>query len=158
MLFSYNPVTEEWQPLARMQVARCQMGVAILDRYLYVVGGNSSSQAVLSSVERYSFDDNTWTTVCAMSVPRAIPAVAAADGLLYVAGGDQVITSQMVCYSQHEYSGLMLCFFCKKPCEATFYRAQVTISAVECYDPLTDTWKNCPDLPVSRSEAGAVVV
>lgn len=94
-----------------MQVARCQMGVAILDRYLYVVGGNSSSQAVLSSVERYSFDDNTWTTVCAMSVPRAIPAVAAADGLLYVAGGDQVITSQMVCYSQHEYSGLMLCFF-----------------------------------------------
>lgn len=110
MLFSYNPVTEEWQPLARMQVARCQMGVAILDRYLYVVGGNSSSQAVLSSVERYSFDDNTWTTVCAMSVPRAIPAVAAADGLLYVAGGDQVITSQMVCYSQHEYSGLMLFF------------------------------------------------
>ncbi|XP_073824139.1 actin-binding protein IPP [Musca autumnalis] len=132
-LVSYNPVTKEWQPLARMQVARCQMGVAILDRYLYVVGGNSSSQAVLSSVERYSFDDNTWSTVCAMSVPRAIPAVAAADGLLYVAGGDQ-------------------------PCEATFYRAQVTISAVECYDPLTDTWKNCPDLPVSRSEAGAVVV
>lgn len=73
-----------------MQVARCQMGVAILDRYLYVVGGNSDSQAVLSSVERYSFDDNTWSTVCAMSVPRAIPAVAAADGLLYVAGGDQV--------------------------------------------------------------------
>ncbi|XP_005191224.1 actin-binding protein IPP [Musca domestica] len=132
-LVSYNPVTKEWQPLARMQVARCQMGVAILDRYLYVVGGNSSSQAVLSSVERYSFDDNTWSTVCAMSVPRAIPAVAAADGLLYVAGGDQ-------------------------PCEAAFYRAQVTISAVECYDPLTDTWKNCPDLPVSRSEAGAVVV
>ncbi|XP_061387651.1 actin-binding protein IPP [Musca vetustissima] len=132
-LVSYNPVTKEWQPLARMQVARCQMGVAILDRYLYVVGGNSSPQAVLSSVERYSFDDNTWSTVCAMSVPRAIPAVAAADGLLYVAGGDQ-------------------------PCEATFYRAQVTISAVECYDPLTDTWKNCPDLPLSRSEAGAVVV
>lgn len=132
-LVSYNPFTQEWQPLARMQVARCQMGVAILDRYLYVVGGNSSSQAVLSSVERYSFDDNTWSTVCAMSVPRAIPAVAAADGLLYVAGGDQ-------------------------PSEATFYRAQVTISAVECYDPLTDTWKNCPDLPVSRSEAGAVVV
>lgn len=108
MLFSYNPVTEEWQPLARMQVARCQMGVAILDRYLYVVGGNSSSQAVLSSVERYSFDDNTWTTVCAMSVPRAIPAVAAADGLLYVAGGDQVITSQMFYYSQINFMFFLL--------------------------------------------------
>ncbi|XP_037959722.1 actin-binding protein IPP [Teleopsis dalmanni] len=133
-LISYNPVTEEWQPLARMQTARCQMGVAILDRFLYVVGGNSSAQDVLSSVERYSFDENKWSTVCSMSVPRAIPAVAAADGLLYVAGGDQ-------------------------PCEeVNFYRAHITISAVECYDPLSDTWKNCPDLPMSRSEAGAVVV
>lgn len=132
-LISYNPVTREWTPLARMQMARCQMGVAILDRYLYVVGGNSSHQDVLSSVERYSFDEDKWVTVSPMSVSRAIPAVAAADGLLYVAGGDQ-------------------------PCEVNFYRAQVTISAVECYDPLSDTWKNCPDLPTSRSEAGAVVV
>uniref|UniRef100_D3TND1 Kelch-like protein diablo n=1 Tax=Glossina morsitans morsitans TaxID=37546 RepID=D3TND1_GLOMM len=132
-LVSYNPVTQEWECLARMQVPRCQMGVAVLDRYLYVVGGNSSSQGVLSSVERYSFDENKWSSVYPMSIPRAIPAVAAADGLLYVAGGEQ-------------------------PCEATFYRAQITISAVECYDPLTDNWKSCPDLPVSRSEAGAVVV
>ncbi|XP_060661469.1 actin-binding protein IPP isoform X2 [Drosophila nasuta] len=132
-LISYNPVTKEWTQLARMQTARCQMGVAVLDRYLYVVGGSSISQDILSSVERYNFDDDKWSTVCALNVPRAIPAVAAADGLLYVAGGGQ-------------------------PCEVNFYRAQVTISAVECYDPLSDTWKNCPDLPVSRSEAGAVVV
>ncbi|KAH8381180.1 actin-binding protein IPP [Drosophila serrata] len=132
-LISYNPVTKEWTELARMQTARCQMGVAVLDRYLYVVGGSSISQDILSSVERYSFDEDKWSTVCALNVPRAIPAVAAADGLLYVAGGDQ-------------------------PCEVNFYRAQVTINAVECYDPLSDTWKNCPDLPVSRSEAGAVVV
>lgn len=73
-----------------MQTARCQMGVAVLDRYLYVVGGSSISQDILSSVERYNFDDDKWSTVCALNVPRAIPAVAAADGLLYVAGGDQV--------------------------------------------------------------------
>ncbi|XP_068150362.1 actin-binding protein IPP [Drosophila tropicalis] len=132
-LISYNPVTKEWTQLARMQTARCQMGVAVLDRYLYVVGGSSITQDILSSVERYSFDEDKWSTVCALNTPRAIPAVAAADGLLYVAGGDQ-------------------------PCEVNFYRAQVTINAVECYDPLSDTWKNCPDLPVSRSEAGAVVV
>lgn len=73
-----------------MQTARCQMGVAILDRHLYVVGGNDSAQEVLGSVERYSFDDDKWECVCCMSVPRAIPAVAAADGLVYAAGGDQV--------------------------------------------------------------------
>lgn len=63
----------------------------------------------------------------------SITAVASADGLLYVAGGDQT-------------------------CEVNFYRAQITISSVEVYDPLTDTWRSCIDLPVSRSEAGAVVL
>lgn len=88
--FSYNPITKEWRSLEPMQIARCQMGVAVLDRYLYVVGGNSSAQEVLNSVERYSFDENEWSSVSPMSVPRAIPAVAAADGLLYAVGGDQV--------------------------------------------------------------------
>lgn len=73
-----------------MQTARSQMGVTILDRFLYVVGG-SSHQEVLRTVERYSFDDDKWTTVSPMSISRASPAVTAADGLIYVAGGDQVI-------------------------------------------------------------------
>ncbi|KAL9706748.1 hypothetical protein quinque_010266 [Culex quinquefasciatus] len=132
-LISYNPITHEWNSLARMQTSRCQMGVAILDRYLYVVGGNSSQQEVLCTVEKYSFDENKWSMVAPMSVSRASPAVAAADGLLYVAGGDQ-------------------------PCEINFYRAQVTIASFECYDPINDQWKHCPELPTSRSEAGAVVV
>lgn len=116
-----------------MQTARCQMGVSILGRYLYVVGGNSSHQEVLTSVERYSFDEDKWTCVSPMTVPRASPAVSSADGFLYVAGGDQT-------------------------CEVNFYRAQITINSFECYNPLTDTWKTCPSLPSSRSEAGAVVI
>lgn len=68
-----------------------------------------------------------------MSLARGCPAVAAADGLLYVIGGDQT----------HDVN---------------FYRAQYTLSSVECYDPLRNVWKECPQLPESRSEAGAVVV
>lgn len=89
-LISYNPVTKEFTYLQKMSTARCQMGVAILGRYLYVVGGNSIHQEVLKSVERYSFDEDKWETVAPMSVPRASPAVSAVDGYLYVAGGDQV--------------------------------------------------------------------
>jgi actin-binding protein IPP len=76
---------------------------------------------------------NKWCKVPSMKVGRASPAVASADGLLYVIGGDQT----------HEVN---------------FYRAQITISSVECYDPLADKWHDCPPLPESRSEAGAVVV
>lgn len=43
-------------------------------------------------------------------------------------------------------------------CEVNFYRAQITIKSVESYDPLTDIWSNCPELPMSRSEAGAAVL
>ena len=53
-------------------------------------GGNSSHQEVLTSVERYSFDEDKWTSVAPMTVPRASPAVASADGILFVGGGDQV--------------------------------------------------------------------
>lgn len=56
-LLSYNPVTGEWRYLAPMSEARSQAGVAVLDGCLYVVGGNSKTQEVLSSVERYNFDD-----------------------------------------------------------------------------------------------------
>lgn len=79
------------------------------------------------------FLQNKWSKVPPMKVGRASPAVASADGLLYVIGGDQT----------HEVN---------------FYRAQITISSVERYDPLADTWHDCPPLPESRSEAGAVVV
>ncbi|XP_066998261.1 actin-binding protein IPP [Anabrus simplex] len=132
-LLSYNPVTREWTPLPSMLVPRSQMGVAVLDGYLYVVGGTNRNHEVLASVERYSFEENKWSKVPPMSIGRASPAVAAADGLLYVIGGDQT----------HEVN---------------FYRAQITISIVECYNPLTEEWTDCPSLPESRSEAGAVVV
>lgn len=53
-LMSYNPFSGEWKKLPSMSVARFQMGVAVLDDYLYVVGGTKRQQ-VLNTVERYSF-------------------------------------------------------------------------------------------------------
>ncbi|KAF5283175.1 hypothetical protein FQR65_LT02687 [Abscondita terminalis] len=131
-LLSYNPVTGEWNTLQSMSVARSQMGVAVLDDYLYVVGGNNKSQ-VLSSVERYSFRKGTWSTVPSMSVGRSGPAVAAVDGLLYVIGGYETV-------------------------ENPFYRAQFTVASVECFNPFANSWSDCPPLPESRAEAGVVVL
>lgn len=36
------------------------MGVAVLDRCLYVVGGNGSHSEVLRTVEKYDFDKVTF--------------------------------------------------------------------------------------------------
>lgn len=130
-LLSYNPMTGDWKSLPSMSTARSQMGVAVLDDYLYVVGGDNRHQ-ILNSVERYSFKKNKWCTVPTMNVARSRPAVVAVDGLLYVIGGAQ--TSE------------------------NFYKAQFTLSSVECFDPICNTWSECPPLPESRAEAGAVVI
>ncbi|XP_015598236.1 actin-binding protein IPP [Cephus cinctus] len=131
-VMSYNPVTREWSYLAPMLTPRSQMGITILDGYIYVVGGMNKNQEVLTSVERYSFDKNKWSKVAPMKMGRSYPAVAAADGRLYVIGGDQ---------SQ----------------EINFYRTQITISTVECYDPTLNKWHECASLPTSRGEAAAII-
>ncbi|XP_012274970.1 actin-binding protein IPP [Orussus abietinus] len=131
-LMSYNPVTREWNYLAPMLTPRSQMGITILDGYIYVVGGADKNLDVLASVERYSFDKNKWSTVAPMSVARSYPAVAAADGRLYVIGGDQSR-------------------------EINFYRTQITISTVECYNPVMNEWHECTSLPTSRGEAAAII-
>ena len=56
-LLSYNPVTGEWTQLAAMLVPRSQMGVAVLDGYLYVVGGINRDHEVLHFTERYNFHE-----------------------------------------------------------------------------------------------------
>lgn len=68
-----------------------------------------------------------------MKLDRSGPAVAAMDGLLYVIGGAQTHATP-------------------------FYRAQCTISSVECFDPYKKTWSDCPSLSETRAEAGAVVI
>lgn len=96
----------------------------------FCYGSNSSySLEVIKTI----FTQDKWTEMPSLSNGRASPAVAAADGLLYVMGGDQA----------HEVN---------------FYRAQITMTSVECFNPLTNEWRDGPPLPVSRSEAGAVVV
>lgn len=67
-----------------------------------------------------------------MKVGRSCPAVAAANGQIFVIGGDQ---------SQ----------------EINFYRTQITIATVECYEPNTNQWHECPSLPTSRGEAAAII-
>lgn len=75
---------------------------------------------------------NKWFTVPSMRLARSRPAVAAVDGLVYVVGGAQI--------------------------KEDFYRAQFTLTSVEVFDTITNTWSEYPSLPESRAESGAVVI
>ena len=61
-------------------------GLAILDGFIYAVGGwNGTSR--LNSVECYNSRTNSWSDVTPMNVALASPAVTAYQGRLYVCGG-----------------------------------------------------------------------
>lgn len=40
----YNPVNEAWRPCAPMSVPRNRVGVAVMDEFLYAVGGSSGTE------------------------------------------------------------------------------------------------------------------
>lgn len=48
--YSYDPITETWRPCSPMSVPRNRVGVAVMDEFLYAVGGSSGSE-YHSSVE-----------------------------------------------------------------------------------------------------------
>jgi len=67
------------------------MGIALLDKHMYVIGGISKHSEVLKSVEKYNFDKDEWSEVTSLSEERANPAVGAVDGKIYCIGGDQTV-------------------------------------------------------------------
>lgn len=64
----YDPKTGRWTEIARMNQCRFGVGCAILDNYIYAVGGSDGTN--LKSVERYDPDKNKWTFVASMNTAR----------------------------------------------------------------------------------------
>ncbi|GAB6025875.1 hypothetical protein CHUAL_014049 [Chamberlinius hualienensis] len=85
-MFKYDPVLDQWQEMASMNMPRSELGLALLDGYIYAVGGWEGSYRI-DSVERYDLKTNTWTFVSPMQLALTSPAVVANRGRLYVTGG-----------------------------------------------------------------------
>lgn len=43
-MFRYDPISEQWRPCAPMSVPRNRVGVAVMDEFLYAVGGSSGTE------------------------------------------------------------------------------------------------------------------
>ena len=61
MLRRYDPQTNQWcSDVAPTSSCRTSVGVAVLDGYLYAVGGQDGVSC-LNHVERYDPEENKWT-------------------------------------------------------------------------------------------------
>ncbi|ELT91551.1 hypothetical protein CAPTEDRAFT_3638 [Capitella teleta] len=85
-MWRYDPCFDCWQEMASMILPRSELGLAMLDGFIFAVGGWEGSSR-LDSIERYDPTTNHWSMVAPMKMAVTSPAVVAHEGLLYVTGG-----------------------------------------------------------------------
>ncbi len=128
-LWIYHPRTNKWTTGAPMPTARGLESISWSDDRLYAIGGRSSNFTALRAVEAYNPHTNQWQRRAPIPIPRSLAAMGTlADGRIVAAGGSA--------------NG-------KPP---------MSLSDVEVYTPLTNSWKRFTRLPEPRSAlAGAVI-
>jgi N-acetylneuraminic acid mutarotase len=119
-----------WTQKADMPTARYYAGSAVVDGRIYVIGGRDQAKAILSAIEEYDPATDTWTRRADMPTRRATSVIAAVEGIIYVIGGMFGETVQD-----------------NRP-----------LSAVEAYDPATDTWTAKADMPTAIFDHAACVI
>jgi N-acetylneuraminic acid mutarotase len=83
---AYDPITSTWISRADLLQTRHRAGLAVLDGYLYAIGG-ASGKTDLDTVERYNPERDQWEWVAAMNTPRVGVSAAVVNRLLYAIGG-----------------------------------------------------------------------
>ena len=80
--------TKQWVDVAPMSTRRSSVGVAVMNGYLYAVGGyDGVARQCLNLVERYNPRTNKWVYTEPMLQRRSGAAVTVMDNLLYAIGG-----------------------------------------------------------------------
>ena len=95
---AYDPSTRIWTAVAPMPTARWRLRLVAAGGRLFAIGGSSTQETSLTTVELYDPATNTWTTVAPMSQARSVPGVVVAhqgsDELIVVVGGCHIINGQ----------------------------------------------------------------
>jgi N-acetylneuraminic acid mutarotase len=147
-LSSTDVVEDTWLSKASMQVARSNLGVAVVNGKIYAIGGSTESGLSPYSVgidykakgwvadtnEEYDPTTDTWTFKTPMPTPRYGFAIVAYQNKIYCIGGASNF----------------------QPPNG-FYGAILT-RANEVYDPATDTWETKAFMPTARVGLKANVV
>ena len=127
---------EDWKVITQLPTKRWEFSTAVVDDKVYIIGGslfdNNAGPFGLSTVEVYDPQTNTWRQVADMPTPRTNAKAAVVNGTIYVFGG----------YNSKD----------------NFLQNWKMADHVEAYDPLTDTWIQKKEMPISRFYFGLGVV
>jgi actin-binding protein IPP len=62
-VWKYEQKLDTWVQLPDMLTPRSELGLALIDGYIYACGG-SNGDVRLNTIERFSLADSKWTSVC----------------------------------------------------------------------------------------------
>ncbi|KAM3723119.1 Kelch-like protein [Dirofilaria immitis] len=88
----YDPMTCKWTAAQPMNSIRSRIGVAVMNRMLYAIGGFNGHDR-LRTVEVFDPDQNKWTEVSSLINKRSALGAAVVNDRLYVCGGYDGISS-----------------------------------------------------------------
>jgi len=116
----YDAASNTWTTKTPMPTTRSQMGGAVINGKLYVVGGTTSGGAAgaVTTLEVYDPGTNAWTTKAPMPTARYALGAGQLNGILYAISGNAA--------------------------------GEVTVNTVEAYNPATDTWSTVAPIPTAR--------
>jgi N-acetylneuraminic acid mutarotase len=164
-----------WRDLARMPTARTNLATAEVGGLVYAIGGANADNQALNVVE--TFDPNPtsggWATSLPLPQPRAGPAAAALGGLLYVAGGFDADagepTNSMVVYDPKHPAWKSVAPMNQRRDKLRLVASGPhlyaiggtdsdgrSLTTVERYDPVSDSWATMNPMVESRGLPGVV--
>ncbi|XP_035231775.1 kelch-like protein 3 [Stegodyphus dumicola] len=173
-LWKYDPIFDQWHEMASMNIERSELGLAVLDGYIYAIGGWDGLSR-LSSVERYNPNNNTWEYVSHMKLSLTCPATVGHEGHLYVTGGavmedgDGIDLVQRYCPLTDVWSDMASMLIARSGSRACvvnnliyviggWHASTENTNKVEYYDPAKNEWKFCKSMLEKRFQPGVAVV
>lgn len=126
----YDAATDTWTIGPTMPNAHGAGPVAAaVNGVVYVIGGSDfATKWTLSTVDAFDTATGTWSTKRPMPTDRNSAAAAVVNNRICVVGGSN--------------SGM------------SSVRWRPTLSSMECYDPVTDSWSSGPAMPTERQGLG----
>jgi hypothetical protein len=162
----FDPLAGQWSTAADMGTARSHGGLAVVNRKMYVVGGQDDDFRNLSSVQCFDPLTGEWAQVADMMSTRSGHGVAAVDGKLYAVGGyDDHFTdlSSMECLNPSTgvwsavagmstaRSGVGVAALDDKLYVVGGSVGKNSVSSVDCFDPSTGVWNALANMRTARS-------
>ena len=158
----------------RYRPGRRELAAVNLNGRIYAIGGLADPDGLPTSrVDIYDPSNDTWSSGTPLPAPRAAMAAEAINGKIYLAGGNDgpnFLTSALVFDPDHPENGWTP--IASMPIEGNVSGQSTVLggkfiivgagpnpagdTAVEAYDPVSDTWStNYSLLPTGREDGGA---